>query len=627
MVATRRRWVIAGALLLRLLLSSSALEADTGASKTVLALFEETRLLPAVAETDDAIRATLYAGSTSSIRLYTEYLGLTWFPEEARELALRDLLQATYATRRPDVVIAWGTGALDFALRHRARLFDGVPIVFCAVDPGLLPPLDARSAVTGVSRRIDWTASLELIQRLHPGTREVAIVTGAGAVDLRWEGEARRAFADYRGGVMLTHLARQPMPQLLETIASLSPDTVVLYGTVLQDGAGRRYLPREALALLVKTARVPVYAVTETLLGQGIVGGRFLDFTSQGVAAAKLALRILGGERLGPGDVVEADNPYLFDWRQLRRWGIDERRLPAGSGVRFRQPSVWDLYKGYIIATALVIATQSALIAALLVQRGRRRRAEDEARARREALAHAQRVATVGQLSASLAHEINQPLTAITANAQAASRLLASVPTEGDELTETLGDIARDATRAGAIVRRLRALVRKQPGERRPVDVNAAITEVMGILHRDLGLAEVSLQLRLDADLPPVMGDAVQLQQVVLNLLLNACQAMADHGQRPRLLGVETSAAEAGAVTITVEDTGAGAPEPELERMFELFTSSKATGLGMGLWITRSIVEAHGGRIWATRNADRGLTLHVRLPRARTGERVEAPAS
>ena len=562
-------------LLLLLFLPALALADETVAPKTVLVLFEETRGLAAVADTDDAIRSTLLAGSTLPIRVYTEYLGLSWFPEEARELALRDLLQKTYVARRPDVVIVWGTGGLRFVLRHRAAMFEGVPIVFCAVDPALLPKLDAGSAVTGVSRRIDWKSSLDLIQRLHPDTREVAIVTGNGALDVRWEAEARRALAGYPGGVTVTYLARQPMPQLLKAVESLSPGTVILYGAVLRDGNGRPYLPHEALVLLANVSHVPIYAVTPNMLGRGAVGGRVLDFASQGVTTAQLALRILSGERLGPADIVEADNPYLFDWRQLRRWGIDESRLPAGSVVRFREASVWDLYKSHIIAAVVVIAMQSGLIAMLLVQRARGRRAEDQARARREELAHAQRVATIGELSASLAHEITQPLTAIAANAQAARRMLAT-SADGDELNEALVDIAGDAERAGSIVQRVRAMVRKQPGERQPVDINATVTGVTTILRRDMAQADISLQLRLAENLPRVLGDGVQLQQVVLNLLVNACQAMADVVDGPRVLRIETGEPKPGGIEISVADTGAGLAGPELERMFEPFVSSKA---------------------------------------------------
>ena len=604
------------ALLLLLLVPSVTHAEETAAPKTVLAIFEETRALPAVTETDDAIRSTLQAASSQPIRLYTEYLGLSWFPEESREVALRDLLQKTYAARRPDVVVVWGTSGLRFVLRHRAAMFPGVPVVFCAVDPASLPRLEPDSAVTGVSRRIDWTSSLDLIRRLHPETREVAIVTGAGAVDLRWEAEARRAFAGHPGGVTFSYLARRPMPELLRAVESLAPGTVILYGAVLQDGAGRPYLPHEAFVKIAHVARVPIYAVTTNMLGRGAVGGRVLDFASQGTMAAKLALRILAGERLGPADIVEADNPYLFDWRQLRRWRIDESQLPAGSVVRFQEATVWDLYKGYVIAAVVLFATQSLLIATLLLQRARRQRAEDEARARREELAHALRVGTIGELSASLAHELTQPLTAIATNAHAARRLLTTPRTNGDELGEALADIAGDAGRAGAIVRRLRALVRKQPGERRPVDVSETVTEVATILRRDIAQANVSLQLRLAEHLPRVMGDAVQLQQVVLNLLINACQAMTGVAGGPRVLGIETSAPTPGSVEITVADTGAGVAEAELERMFEPFVSSKAEGLGMGLSINRSIVEAHGGRIVATHNPDRGLTVRVTLPTA-----------
>jgi signal transduction histidine kinase len=610
--------MIVGLLLLLLFLPTVALADETVAPKTVLVLFEETRALAAVAETDDAIRSTLQDGSKLPIRLYTEYLGLSWFPEEARELALRDLLQKTYAARRPDVVIVWGSGGLSFVLRHRAAMFDGVPIVFCSVDPALLPQLDEGSAVTGVSRRIDWTSSLDLIRRLHPETGEVAIVTGSGALDVRWEDEARRALSGYPGGVTVTYLARQPMPELLKAVGSLSLGTVVLYGAVLRDGADRPYLPHEALDLLSKVSRVPIYAVTPNMLGRGVVGGRFLDFAAQGVTAAQLALRILGGERLGPADIVEADNPYMFDWHQLRRWRIDESRLPAGSVVRFREASVWDLYKSHIIVAVVLTVTQSALITMLLVQRARRQRLEDQARARREELAHAQRVATLGELSASLAHEITQPLTAIAVNAQAARRMLAA-PAAGDELKEALGDIAGDAERAGSIVQRVRAMVRKQPAERQPVDINATVTGVTTILRRDIAQADISLQLRLAEDLPRVLGDAVQLQQVVLNLLVNACQAMADVADGPRVLRIETAEPKPGSIEITVADTGAGVAGPELERMFEPFVSSKAEGLGMGLSINRSIVEAHGGHIAATRNRDRGLTLRVTLPTGRNG--------
>ena len=154
------------------------------------------------------------------------------------------------------------------------------------------------------------------------------------------------------------------------------------------------------------------------------------------------------------------------------------------------------------------------------------------------------------------------------------------------------------------------------------------VTGVTAIVRRDIAQADISLQLRLAEDLPRVLGDAVQLQQVVLNLLVNACQAMADVVDGPRVLRIETAEPKPGSIEITVTDTGAGLAGPELERMFEPFVSSKAEGLGMGLSINRSIVEAHGGHIVATRNRERGLTLRVTLPTARNGHATaDSPAS
>jgi C4-dicarboxylate-specific signal transduction histidine kinase len=242
----------------------------------------------------------------------------------------------------------------------------------------------------------------------------------------------------------------------------------------------------------------------------------------------------------------------------------------------------------------------------------RRRRAEEAVLREREELAHALRVATLGELATSLAHEINQPLAAIASNAQAAQRLLA--PSAVDpEIPEMLRDIGNDAQRAAQVIRRLRVLFRKEHNERQPVDAGEVIKEVVALLRKDLERRQVRLEVVLERGAPRVLGDLVQLQQVLLNVLVNAAEAMAREAG-PRDLRVATEAREPGVLSITVRDSGVGVATGELEHIFERFVSSKSEGLGMGLSISRSIIEAHGGRIWATRNPDRGLTIHIELP-------------
>jgi len=252
-----------------------------------------------------------------------------------------------------------------------------------------------------------------------------------------------------------------------------------------------------------------------------------------------------------------------------------------------------------------------------------RKRAEQEVQRQREELAHALRVMTLGELTASFAHEINQPLAAIVTNAQATRRLL-----DGERakpaITDALTDIAEEAKRASQIIRKLRTLFRKEHAERTVVDINTLITDVVSLLRADLQRRTISVSLALAETVPPVLGDSVQLQQVMLNLVVNACEAIAATEGASREILVETRRAEPGRLAIVVRDSGIGVKERELERIFEHFVTSKPQGLGMGLAISRSIVQAHGGRIWATANHDRGLTLHVELPAHGGGQERDA---
>ena len=241
-----------------------------------------------------------------------------------------------------------------------------------------------------------------------------------------------------------------------------------------------------------------------------------------------------------------------------------------------------------------------------------RRQAEKEAQRQRAELAHALRVTTVAESTASLAHEVTQPLTAVIMNARAGHRLLERET--GGELREILDDICRDATRASEVVHGLRTLLKKGEPERKQLDINQLVTGVTTLIRHDFERAQVSLRLRLREVLPPVAGDPVQLQQVILNVLLNACDAMSVAKNGSRTLDVATDHDRQGQVVVTVRDSGVGVPEPDLTRIFEPFVTTKSQGLGMGLAISRSIVEAHNGRIWATRNADHGLTVHIELP-------------
>jgi len=243
----------------------------------------------------------------------------------------------------------------------------------------------------------------------------------------------------------------------------------------------------------------------------------------------------------------------------------------------------------------------------------RARRMELEAARQRDELAHLSRVAMLGALSGSLAHELNQPLAAILSNAQAAQRFLARDPADTDQVREILADIVKSDRRAGEVIRRLRALLKNEEAVHVAQDLNAVVREVLELMHSDFLNRRVTVRTELAPGLPPVSGDRIQLQQVLLNLLLNGCDAM-EGAAGERLLTVRTDRAANGDARVCVADRGAGIPPAELERIFEPFVTSKPHGMGLGLAVSRTIVQAHAGRLWAANNADGGAIFCFSLP-------------
>ena len=242
----------------------------------------------------------------------------------------------------------------------------------------------------------------------------------------------------------------------------------------------------------------------------------------------------------------------------------------------------------------------------------------------RQELAHLTRVSTLGELASSLAHELNQPLTAILSNAQAAQRFMATQPINLAEVREILRDLVEDNHRASEVLRRIRALVKKGELEAAPLSLARVIGDVVLLVHSDAIVRGIRVLPNINASLPPVQGDSVQVQQVVLNLLLNAFHATESRSAHDREIVVDAALDGAGMVRVSVRDRGPGLAADKLDKLFKPFYTSKRDGLGLGLSISRTIVEMHGGRIWAENNTGQGATFHFTLPIATEAEPIHS---
>lgn len=370
----------------------SPAQAAQDTQKSVLTVYATRRDAPAAAAHDRAFERILGEALAGRLDYYAEYIDLARFPEPAYQMAVRDFLRSKYKQQRFDLIIATSNATLEFATRYLRDLFPGTPIVFSA-GPGVL----AGPNATGVISQLNFRNTLDIVARIQPDTRRVVVVSGASAWDKYYETLARSQFKEFEGRLKFTYLAGLPMAELLQQVANLPAHSIVYYLTVVEDGTGQRFTPLDSLDKVAAVANAPIYAWHTVALNHGIVGGSLQSADVLAERIAEVAVRVLRGEQPGAIPVTEVDaNVNEFDWRQLRRWRIDERLLPAGSIMRYRQPGVWERYQDFIVAVVFLLLFQTALIATLLFQRARRRRIEGALREHQQRYALATAAGAVG---------------------------------------------------------------------------------------------------------------------------------------------------------------------------------------------------------------------------------------
>jgi len=598
-----------------LIVTSGAHAAEAARPKRVLIISTGSRLSPGFALVDRGILEALGKIPSPPIETYAENLDILRFPTERFQRIFTEYLTEKYAEQPPDLIVLVFVGNLGIAGKLLQQLFPGTPVIVAGFTEEEVRTDQFGPLVSGIAQRVDPRATLELIVRLQPETRRIIVIGGTAEVDRSVFNRAKEAARSFGGKVDFDFWDNRRMAELRQAVSALPPRTAILLSRMFRDGAGQAVISTQAGQSIAEWANVPVYVMTDLALGTGAVGGSVGSIEAFGKRAGELARLILTGS--APTSLpfeVRTDSVPMFDWRALKRWGISESRLPPNSIVLFRPPSLWEEYRWTILGALLIFALQAAMIAGLLLQRMRRRRAELELQRNREELAHVTRVSTVGELTTSVAHELNQPLGAILSNAEAAEMFLAAEPPALDEVRDILADIRKDDQRASEVIRRMRGLLRKHELAPQAIEINEAVEEVLRLLSIDASTRKVSIKFERAAELPRVWCDPVHFQQVVLNLVLNGMEAMNGLPAEKREVVVRTGPGDSGTVKVAVADSGHGIPVDRLPKLFQPFFTTKKEGMGMGLSIARTIVEAHHGKIWVENNSETGATFCFTVP-------------
>ena len=454
------------------------------------------------------IRAELNWQSPWPLDIIENSLVTARFSDENPEAPFVEYLGALFTKHPLDVIVSIGAPAAGFVQRHRQRLFPTTPMVFTAVDQRRVQYSNLTGNDIAVAVNINYLSAFENILQVLPDTKDVIVVVGTSPIEKFWKEAIGKQVAPLTNRIKLSWTDELPFEELLKQASALPPHTAIFWELMIVDAAGVVHEGDLSLDRLHAVANAPIFSYDESFFGSSIVGGPLLRVADTSRLTAAVAIRILNGEKAGDIKVspVELSAPR-FDWRQMQRWGISKKNLPPGSEILFRDPTAWEQYRAHILAVTTAILIQAALIFWLLYEHWRRHRAEILARNTMLELSQVNRMATAGQLSASIAHEIAQPLAGIVANAQAALRWLENANV--DEVRERLNGIVSQGFRASDIIMNLRAMFKSDVQEKTLVNINKLVLSVLAFVRGDLQKHKIELQTQLDDRIPEVLGNQI----------------------------------------------------------------------------------------------------------------------
>ena len=609
----RIKWI---ALLISLLIPFSGVISQD-AFKNVVIFYGDNESRPAYSRIADGIKNSFPEGYGTRINLISEYLDIERFADSSRLLQVVDMYNNRVKASSIDLVITVAPGAYDALREFGLKLLYNKPVVALEMSPQDSDRYVPTTRV--VELQIEWSPKNTMAHAfsLFPETRSAFVIGGCSESDRMYSARILKDADSFKNTHHFTFLSCVSIDSVLEVVRHLPDHSMVFMASFTTDVNNTPFSTTLALPVISGQSRVPVFTMSDNFIDYGGLGGHIISFTDVGMEAGRIAGDLMQNDTLeGLTKIVKSYNRFQYNWEELKKWDLlDSKAIPPNSTFYRKEFDFFSEYRWQIIGVFLFILLQAVLIYYLVRLAGRQKevslqKAENEKLYRQ--LVREDRLSMMAQLTASLAHELNQPLAAILFSAQAGLRFLASGKLDDQQVEAILSGIVEDDKRAGDIISSVRNLMKLESRERETVDLVAIIKETIRILHQDMVKQHIQVIFDGSSEHVYVFGDLIQLQQVFMNLLLNAAFSLKRNEDRPKQIQIKLKHSNSH-ITISIEDNGPGIEDAMRLKLFDAFVTTKDDGLGIGLAICKSIVQNHGGKIVAGNRPEGGAVFSITL--------------
>jgi signal transduction histidine kinase len=605
---------------LLLFLNHSVFSKEERPDKNILIIYSYAPSTPAYQVITDGIRTKLNGEFGDAYNLHMEYLETEHYPQGSYPKEKFDIFNEKYQNVYLDLLILVGVNIVEPVKRCADDKLLALPVVIIDFDfseYGINFDLRFNERNALVPLKLDVRATLDNALKLFPDRQNVYFIGGVSNTDHLYM-KATKAVADKLDkSRKYTFITGISMDEALILVRKLPDSSIIVIPGFNTDSKMVPYYNPESIRLISQAANSPVFSYSDIGFGEGAIGGYILSFKKTGLMAGETVVNILNGA--DPNSIIISGNElyeYAYDWRQLKRWDLEHSDLlPKGCIIQFKETSFFGKYKMVVFIVIFFLLLQSILIINLI----RSNRKKDqvsmkliETENRFRELVREDRILSLGQMMASLSHELNQPLTSILSMSQAGNRYLESDNPDPEMLKEIFKDIADCDKRAASILSSIRGMMKLEQREKEKVNLNTLVEELVTIYESEAHEKRVSLIVKLADHAVNIIADRILIQQVILNFISNALQSIEKMDSENKNI-IISEIIDNEIVIVSVRDYGEGIPESINKSLFKPFITSKKDGSGIGLAISRSIIEDHQGKIWAENMPDGGAMFSFSL--------------